>query len=61
MAAQKTDELSWLIIRNGAGQYALSHVRFLVTEEDLEYIVPALERLGRSKNNPHFSFKVESR
>ena len=61
MATQKSDELSWLILRNGAGEYALSHVRLRVTQEDLEQIVPALERLWRGKNNPNFSFKVESR
>ena len=64
MTTQKqsdSDELSWLIIRNGAGEYAISSIRVLVTQEDLEHIVPALERLWRSKNNPNFSFKVESR
>ena len=59
--AQKpdSDELSWLILRNGT-QHAVGVVRLLVTQDDLEQIVPALERLWRQSNNPHFNFKVST-
>ena len=56
-----SDELSWLVIRNGPGGNVVGVVRLLLTNEDLEHFVPVLERLWRSENNPHFSFKVERR
>ena len=56
-----SDELSWLILRNGPSRNTFGVVRLLVTQDDLEHFVPVLERLCRSTDNPHFSFKVESR
>lgn len=57
------NDLSWIIIRNGPGpnRNIVGTVRLLVTQEDLEQIVPALERLWRGKNNPNFSFRVEGK
>ena len=52
-------ELLWLVIRNGPGPPIIGVTKLLCTKEDLEVIVPALERLWRGKHNPHMSFKVE--
>ena len=63
MTTQKpdSDELSWLVIRNGPSRVLASSVRLLVTDADLERFVPILERLWKSQNNARFSFKVEKR
>ena len=54
-----SNEVSWLIIRNGPSRDIVGTVRVLVSKEDLEQLVPALERLMRGPRNPNFNFEVK--